>query len=194
MRVTENSTYGVVRDSVRRSKERMEGLQGQNATLKKLNTPSDDPIGAAKLMEIRTEKVNNNQFQTNAKMAETYLSNAEQALGELADVLVRAKEIAITQASGASSNEDTRRGVTEEVEQLYQQALSVGNRRIGDRFIFGGYKTDKPPIDQNGKYHGDNGQMMVEVARDVYLGVNIPGSEAFNTSPTRAELPIETVA
>jgi flagellar hook-associated protein 3 FlgL len=186
MRVTDNSTYGVVRDSITRSKERMENLQGQQATLKKLNTPSDDPIGAAKVLEIRTEKVNNDQYQMNSKMAETFLSNSDQAMSELADILVRAKEIAINQSSGASSNEDTRLGVSEEVTQLFQQAVSTANRRVGERFLFGGYKTQHPPVDADGRYVGDDGQMMVEVGKDVFISMNVPGIEAFNTNPKRA--------
>ena len=141
MRVTDNTTYGVVRDSIQRSRERMEGLQSQSATLKKLNTPSDDPIGAAKVLEIRTEKVNNDQYQMNSKMAETFMSNSDQALSELTEIITRAKEIAINQSSGASSNEDTRLGVAEEVTQLFQQAVATANRRIGERYLFGGFKT-----------------------------------------------------
>jgi len=186
MRVTDNSTYGVVRDSIQRSKERMETLQGQQATLKKLNTPSDDPIGAAKVLEVRTEKVNNEQYQLNAKMAESFLNNSDQALSEMSELIVRAKEIAINQASGASSNEDTRLGVSEEVTQLFQQAVSTANRRIGERFLFGGYKTQKPPIDADGRYIGDSGQMMVEVGKDVFISMNVPGIDAFNTNPRRA--------
>jgi flagellar hook-associated protein 3 FlgL len=186
MRVTDNSTYGVVRDSIQRSRERMENLQTQSATLKKLNTPSDDPIGAAKVLEIRTEKVNNDQYSMNSKMAETFLSNSDQALSELSEIVARAKEIAINQASGASSNEDTRLGVAEEVTQLYQQAVATANRRIGERFLFGGFKTQKAPVTAEGRYVGDNGQMMVEVAKDVFISMNIPGIEAFNTNPKRA--------
>src|SRR4029077_3372579 len=103
MRVTDNSNYETVRESIRRSKERMENLQTQSATLKKLNTPSDDPVGASKVLEVRTEKVNNDQYGMNAKMAETFLSNSDHAMGELADIVVRAKEIALGQSSGASS-------------------------------------------------------------------------------------------
>ena len=185
MRVTENTNYDTIRGSITKSRGRMETLQGQQATLKKLNTPSDDPIGAAKVLEIRTEKVNNDQFQVNAKMAETFLNNSDQALNELSDILMRAKEIAINQSSGASSNEDTRLGVAEEVTQLYQQAVSTANRRIGDRFLFGGYKTQKNPIDPDGRYQGDDGQMMVEVAKDVFISMNVTGFDAFNTNPKR---------
>ncbi|MCM2323165.1 MAG: flagellar hook-associated protein FlgL [Oligoflexia bacterium] len=186
MRVTQSTNYDTIRDSIHRSRNRMEGLQQQSATLKKLNTPSDDPVGASKVLEIRTDKVNNDQFQTNAKIAETYLNNSDHALGELADLVVRAKEIAIGQSSGASSNEDTRLGIAEEVTQLYQQAVATANRRIGERYLFGGYKTQQPPVDADGRYHGDDGQMMTEIAKGVFLAMNVHGAEAFNTNPKEA--------
>ncbi len=185
MRVTEGTNFNLIRDNIQRSRGRMEKLQGQTATLKKLNTPSDDPVGAAKVLEVRTEKVNNDQYQMNAKMAQTFLNNSDHALSELSEILVRAKEIALSQSSGASSNDDTRIGVAEEVTQLFKQAVAAGNRRIGDRFLFGGYKTTTPPIDPEGKYVGDDGQMMVEIGNDVFISVNVPGFEAFNTNPKR---------
>lgn len=182
MRVTQNSNFDTVRESISRSKQRMEKLQGQYATLKKLNTPSDDPVGAAKVLEVRTEKVNNDQFQSNAKLAEAFLNNSDHALGEIAELVARAKEIALSQSSGVSTNEDTRLGVAEEVTQLYQQAVAAANRRIGDRFLFGGYRTQRPPVDPEGRYQGDDGEMMSEISRGIFLSMNVPGVEAFNTN------------
>jgi flagellar hook-associated protein 3 FlgL len=187
MRVTENTNFGVVRDSISRSKGRMENLQVQSATLKKVNTPSDDPVGSAKILEVRTEKAINDQFTSNAKMVETFLSNTDHALGELSDIVARAKEIAVGQSSMASSNEDTRLGVVEEVTQLFQASVAAANRRIGDRYIFGGYKTHRPPIDHEGRYVGDDGQIMIEIGRDAFIAMNIAGLEAFNTNPKSSE-------
>ncbi len=188
MRVTENTNFNLVQRSIGLARGRMEKLQAQTATLKKLNTPSDNPISAAKIMELRTEKANNDQFNMNIKMAQSFLSNADSALSELSEVAVRAKEIALGQASGASSNDDTRIGVAEEVSQLFLQAVSAGNRKIGNRYIFGGYKTDHPPVNPLGEYKGDNGDMMVEVAKDVFVSINIPGNEVFNAMVT---IPVE---
>lgn len=161
----------------------MEIFQGQAATLKKLNTPSDDPIGAAKVLELRTDKMNNDQYQMNTRLVESFLNNTDHALAELSEIVGRAKDIALGQASGASSNEDTRLGVAEEVSQLYQQAVSTANRRIGERYLFGGYKIDKAPVDADGQYHGDTGQIMIEIGKDVFLSMNVPGVEVFNTNP-----------
>lgn len=183
MRVTENSNYDLVRNNINRSRERLEDLQRQSATLKKVNQPSDDPIGASKILELRTEKVNNDQYQMNAKLAEAFLNNTDHALADLSEIVLRAKEIAVNQSSAPSSSEDTRLGVSEEILQLYKQAVSIANRRIGERHLFGGFKTQKSPIDGEGKYQGDSGQMMVEIANNVFLSMNIPGIEAFNTHP-----------
>lgn len=191
MRVSDNTNFGLVRETINRTKGRMEKLQTQSATLKKVNTLSDDPVGSSKILEIRTDKVNNEQFLMNAKLAEAQLNNSESALSELADVVVRAKEIALQQASGASANDDTRLAVAEEITQMYQSSIGTANRRVGDRYLFGGYKTDQPPVDVNGKYVGDDGQMMVEVGRDVFIAMNIPGHEAFNTNPQVEERPAD---
>ena len=183
MRVTDNTNYGVVRDSISRSRGRMENLQMESATLKKLNRPSDDPVGAAKVLEVRTDKVNNEQFQVNAKLAQAYLGNTDHALEELSEIVMRAKEIAINQSSNASSTPESRLGVSEEVSQLFQRAVATGNRRIGDRYIFGGFKTTAAPVDAEGNYRGDDGEVMIEVGREVFIGANVPGHEVFNTHP-----------
>src|SRR6185437_15173995 len=111
MRVTENMNYDVLRTNIGRSRERMEKLQTEEATMKKLNTPSDNPVGASKVLEVRTDKMNNDQFIANAKNAESFLTNTEQALQEMTDLVVRAKEIAINQSSDASSSPESRLGV-----------------------------------------------------------------------------------
>jgi flagellar hook-associated protein 3 FlgL len=155
----------------------------QNSTLKKLNKPSDDPVGSGKILEMRTDKVNNDQFQSNAKFAQSFLENTDAALEDLSEVLMRAKEIAIGQSSSASSTPETRIGVAEEVNQLFQRSISTSNRRIGDRFIFGGFQSNSNPVDADGNYRGDEGEMMLEIGREVFIGMNIPGIQVFNTNP-----------
>ena len=183
MRITENSNFDSVRGSIDKTRERMERLQKQSATLKKLNSQSDDPVGAAKILEMRTEKANHGQFQSTSKLAAMYLENTDHALNDLSEIVLRAKEIALQQSSGASTGESSRMGVSEEVKQLYQQAVATGNRRIADRYLFGGYKTTQPPVSMDGEYLGDNGEMMVEMAKDVFLAINLPGYQVFNTAP-----------
>lgn len=187
MRITQNTNFDTVRNSIHRSKSRMDTFQNQASTMKQLTTPSDDPVGAAKVLEIRTEKVNAEQFASTIHQAKMLLENTDHAISEWVDIMMRAKEIAISQSSGASSTEASRLGIAEEVDQLFQRAVAVGNTRVSDRYLFGGYRTDRPPFDSEGAYQGDDGQTMVEIARDTFIAVNVPGNHLVNTQPPKPQ-------
>jgi flagellar hook-associated protein 3 FlgL len=191
MRVGENSTLNTVKDTLNRSRLRMNELQKQNSTMKRVNTPSDDPVGNVKLMSIRNESLDNSQFEKNANLAKTFLNYTDSSLEEVTNLLVRAKELALGQASSAANGPESRVMVAEEIRNIMQEVSAISNRRLGERFIFGGYRTNAPPFEGDGKYSGDNGLITVEVQKDVFVGMNIPGDEIFlgmkkNKLPNRA--------
>lgn len=179
MRVGENTTLNTVRDSLGRSRLRMNDLQKENATLKRVNSPSDDPVGNAKLMTIRNEGLDNQQFERNSNLAKTFLNYTDSSLEEMTNLLVRAKELALGQASSAANGPESRAMVAEEIKNILHETSAISNRRLGDRYIFAGYKTGTQPFDDDGTYKGDDGKIMVEVQKDVFVGMNIPGKEIF---------------
>jgi flagellar hook-associated protein 3 FlgL len=179
MRVSDNTSTGAVSESLRRTRGKMEKLQIQNSTQKRILTPSDDPVANAKIMDIRTQKAQNEQFETNAAIAKNRLASADAALGELYEVFVRAKEIAINQSSEPSASSDSRLGVAQEVSALYKQLVAIANRRLGEQYLFGGYKTLKAPYEPDGTYHGDTGEIPVEVQKDVFVAMNLAGPSVF---------------
>ncbi|MEW6056017.1 MAG: flagellar hook-associated protein FlgL [Bdellovibrionota bacterium] len=187
MRVSDNTSVGSVRDAVGRTRSRMERLQIQNATQKKLLAPSDDPAANAKIMDIRTQSTINSQFEANANIAKNRLAMTDTALTELNDLFVRAKEIAIGQSSDASASADSRLGVAQEVSALYQQLVSIANRRVGQHYLFGGFKTLTPAYTPDGQYLGDKGEIPVEIQKDVFIAMNLPGTEVFEVKRYKPE-------
>lgn len=179
MRVGENTTLNTVRDSLSRSRLRMNELQKQNATLKRVNKPSDDAVGNVKLMSIRNETLDNEQFEKNANLAKAFLNYTDSSLEEITNLLGRAKELAIGQASSAANGAESRMMVAEEVRNIINEVTAIANRRLGDRHIFSGYMTHSQPFDESKTYKGDDGNIMVEVQKDVFIGMNIPGREIF---------------
>ena len=181
MRVGENTTLNTVRDSLNRSRLKMNDLQKQNATLKRVNAPSDDPVGNTKLMTIRNETLDNEQFEKNANLAKTFLNYTDSSLEEVTNLLARAKELALGQASSAANGAESRAMVAQEIKNIQSEITAISNRRLGDRYIFSGYKTNMMPFDSEGQgqYKGDDGNIMVEVQKDVFIGMNIPGRELF---------------
>jgi flagellar hook-associated protein 3 FlgL len=179
MRVADKMAYEQVNSNIAKNRTQMSELQNQAATQKRVTKPSDDPLAAARVLATRVDLQGNKQFSKSLAYARSFLEYTDQSLAELTEALVRAKELAISQANDASGSESTRRVVAAEVSQLHGQLVQIGNRKLGDRFIFGGYKTQSTPFDITGNYQGDQGEMLIHVDKESFLPMNVPGSRIF---------------
>ena len=108
MRVADKMAFNQVNQNLVKNRSEMADLQNQAATQKRINKPSDDPLASARVLVARTEERGNSQFIKNINNAKSFLEFSDQSLGELSDILVRAKELAISQSNDASGNEETR--------------------------------------------------------------------------------------
>lgn len=177
-RVSEQSSQASVKYSVGKTKSKLEDLQIRGSNLKKIQRPSDDPIGNIELLAIRSETVDAKQYLKNSNYAKTLLDYTETAVSDLTDIVAKAKEIAIGQASDFY-NDDVRRSVAKEVGQLRTQAIAIANKRLGNRYIFSGYKTLTKPFDMEGNYYGDEGTIKLEVGKDFFVPINKTAVEVF---------------
>ena len=148
-RVSEKSNTLSLKHAMNRTKHKMEELQLKGTTLKRINKPSDDPIGNVQVLAYSSKKSDNDQFIKNADFALLHLQYIENAIVELTEITNRAKELAIGQASDFYDG-NIRSGVAKEIRELNRSALSIGNRRLGNRYIFAGHKTLTKPFDNNG--------------------------------------------
>jgi flagellar hook-associated protein 3 FlgL len=130
MRIADKMAFEQVNRSITKNRTEMAELQNQAATQKRVTKPSDDPIAAARVLGARLDLKGTEQYIKNLNYAKGFLDYSEQSLGDLSDVLVRAKELAISQANDASANEQTRRSVAAEIDQLHGHAIQIGNRKL----------------------------------------------------------------
>lgn len=177
-RVSENSSIHAINHSVGKSKSKVEDLQIRGSTMKRIAKPSDDPIGNVDLLQIRSQNIDAQQYLRNVSFAQTNLSFTENVLEEMTDILTKAKELAIGQASDIY-NPEVRQSVAKEIHQLRMQALSLANKRNGNRYIFAGQKLLTKPFDNEGKYLGDKNKIHIEINKDVFIPINVTGAELF---------------
>lgn len=177
-RVSEGSAGAAIKYSINKTKRKLEKLQLQGATLKSMSSPSDDPVSNVEAMQLTSIKKDNSQYMRNADFALMQLNVTEKSLENLTELLSKAKEIAIAQSSDIY-NPEVRKNVANEVVQLRNMALSIANKRIGQRYIFGGFKTLESPFDKNGNYRGDEGHITLEVSKDFFVQTNLNGAEVF---------------
>lgn len=179
MRIADKMQFEQVKTNIAKNRSQMSELQNQAATQKRVTKPSDDPLAASHALTSKSDLAGSKQYIKNLNYARSFIEVTDQSLGDLTNVLMRAKELALSQANDGSANQESRRAVATEMEQLSNAMLNIGNRKLGDRFIFGGFRTQHAPFTANGEYHGDGGEMNIHVDKESFVPMNIPGGRAF---------------
>jgi flagellar hook-associated protein 3 FlgL len=179
MRIADKMQFEQVKGNMGKNRSDLSNLQNQAAIQKRVTKPSDDPLAATRVLSNRADVQMNEQYTKNATLAKSFLEQADQSLGELSEVLIRAKELAIAQSNDASSNSTSRRVTATEIDQLFSQSVQIGNRKLGDRFLFAGYKTNAAPFNETGEYRGDDGEILIQVNKEAHVAMNVPGNRVF---------------
>ena len=163
--------------------KRLEDIQNQMSTGKKINKPSDDPVGISFSLRYRAALKENEQFTRNVDSAISWIDNTESLISETNDVLQRARELAVQGANGVMSDE-AMDSIAAEINQLYDHLVKLGNSKFNGKYIFNGQMTDIKPYDEtNAENDTPNaGEIEMAVGVGVSVPVNIPGSKLFGDS------------
>lgn len=178
MRVTDKIVHNQILSNIQKNRSELANLQNQAATGKKLATPSDDPTGATKVLTNRIEEKNLAQFEKNIFFAKSFLETTESTLAQLGEALIRAKELTL-QAASDTVGGPQREMIGSEISQIKSTVLEMSNRRLGERYLFGGFKTQTPPFNADGEYQGDDGDIKVQNQKGSYVTLNLTGNRVF---------------
>jgi flagellar hook-associated protein 3 FlgL len=181
MRVTSQSLSTQVIDSLQQAYQRMAQAQEVITSGRRINRFSDDPIGATRMVGLRTVEASLAQYESNIKNSQPFLDGADTSLGNVTEALQRAKEIALSMANDTNTAGD-RRSAAAEVRQIFQQVLSLSNTKVENQFIFAGYLNGTAAFAQNAggvSYQGDNGQIFVQTSATSSLPINLSGNQVF---------------
>ena len=152
MRITNNMLVNNMVCNLNQNLRALEKLQYQKATGKKFKVPSDDPIGVSKSLKFNTDLSKLEQYKRNVTDARSWMIDTEAALDVIGKVLKRAYELTVDASNGTKTTEDLKK-IEEEIAQLREELVQVGNTTHADRHIFSGYKTDEKLFDEDGNYN-----------------------------------------
>lgn len=115
-----------------------EKLQEQMGTGERLTRSSDDPVAAARLRTLARNERLAEIDQRGSDLASTDLKMADDALGSIATLVIRAQELA-TRAANETLSAEQRVSVGGEIESLRQAVLQIANgRNSAGQALFGG--------------------------------------------------------
>lgn len=129
--------------SINKNEELMNTYETQLSTGKKIQKPSDNPIVAVRALKFRTNVKEISQYKTNSEDAVSWLSVSEQSMDNSINLMKRARDLCVQGSSDIFSASD-RNSIVAELDQLKSQLLNEANVNYAGRYIFSGFKTDKP--------------------------------------------------
>ncbi len=184
MRITQNFSIESLLRQINLNRERISTLQRNLSTGKRINQISDDPEKIETALRYRNLLKYNSRFEENINNAAEFLTFTSNALDDSAEIVARIKELAIQGIDSTSSDEFN--AIAEQVDELIQQLVNIGNTRFKDRYIFGGNNVNSPPFTMapdlsavNVNPDGIDGKLKVELGQGKIDQYNITGQEAY---------------
>ncbi|WED43985.1 flagellar hook-associated protein FlgL [Legionella cardiaca] len=158
-------------------------LQQQLSSQKKVQSPSDDPIAAAKIDLMKQRIHSTERLQQNRDAALGALNFEESTLSNIINVLQRVREIQV-QAGNSSLSEADRKALGEEAQSLLGQLQGLANTQDSNGYyLFSGGKTATQAItrDVSGQfiYNGDETQRFQAISSGLNVAINDNGSDLF---------------
>lgn len=186
MRLSEQARVGNQVRFMNSASERMDKVQRQLSTNRRIERASDDPTGAALAMQHRKNIAFEAQMRRNLENGTAFLNVTESALGGATELLQRARELTVQGATGTlGASEKTN--IAAEMDQLIQQLAQVANTNFGGAYIFSGHQTQTPAYAVTGNppaaitWQGDNGQRIRQISAQDAVAVNVIGNDVFGT-------------
>ncbi len=145
-RVTHQTMYSSFITQMNTNLSAYMDLNYQSSTMKDINKPSDDPSGAAHVLNYRASIATTEQMMSNVDTAVGWLELSGSALQQVDTTLIAFKEAA-EQAATGTYNSENREEISSELNQLYEHLIALANSEFNGRFIFAGQNIDTPPYE-----------------------------------------------
>ena len=182
IRVTENIKFNMITNNISSVSSQYGDLMEKLSTQKKINRPSDDPIGTNDVLDFRTALMAIEQYQSNITDANISLSIAETNLSGLRNIVNEAIGIAITE-SGSGASTETRQASLSTLNAMIDEALSLLNAKNGDSYLFGGSATDVQPFSST--YASASVGKAVAASTNIYSG-NVTSSGTYTATENKS--------
>lgn len=181
MRITTSMMTGRVIFNMQRSIRRFTEMQTQMSSGRRINRPSDDPLGTLRDLNYRTELAKIEQLHKNVSQGSSWVGTYDFVLSDISDFINGAKELAQSMAND-DKDDSIRANTAQDIQSRLDQLIALANKEIGGSRIFAGFKTKIDPFLQSGNgvmYTGDTGEIQFEVDNDQLMTININGSDTF---------------
>ncbi len=154
----------------------------QLSTGSTINQPSDNPAGAAQILQLNASLARAQQYASNASDAQGWLSLGNSTMNQIISTLQQAKQV-VESVSGAnlSNQPGSLQALADQVSSIGTSLLNLANTTYGGQAIFAGTGNVSQAYDQNGNYLGGGAAPTRTVAPGVQVSVGVTGDQVFGS-------------
>ncbi|MCK4546805.1 MAG: flagellar hook-associated protein FlgL, partial [Candidatus Eisenbacteria sp.] len=143
MRIPSNRLQLTMMHALNDTLGRIERVQTQLATGKRIQKPSDDPTGTMRLLSFQRSLDRNRQYQDNVADGLRWATSTEMVMGGVNDILMQVKEIALR---GANELPESRFPMGTSVDSMLEELIDQISSQIDNRYLLSGFMSFTSPI------------------------------------------------
>jgi flagellar hook-associated protein 3 FlgL len=169
--------------SLQKSQAEVFRTQDQIASGRRVNTPADDPVAAARALDVEQAQAVNQQYIRNSDSAQSALGLAENATTAVTELLQDVRTLAINAGDAALSVRELKSMATE-LRGRYQELLGLANSTDGNgQYLFSGFQGFTQPFSETAPgtvaYFGDQGARLIQISASRQVPISEAGSDVF---------------
>ena len=195
MRITNASMVRSHLYDTQKNLTNMSKINQQISTGKVINTVSDDPHKAIKIMNMNSEIKYNEKYNYNIDETVGWMNNTDSSLETVGNLLGEIKETIIKVGNGTYSQNDMK-ALNADINEKIKQIADTLNSTHGGKYMFGGSNVDDVPItvienpdgtvklefskDKNGQTIPNTNDLKADISSGINLDYNVSVGEIFN--------------
>ena len=191
-RLSTEQMQGMSQKYVQMQQYRLNRIQEKLASGVNIQRASDDPLNSTRLQQLQEATEDDDQYVRNIGQMLSELNTVDSSISDVVSLAQRARELAV-QAGNDTLNQANLTAISQEVDQLINQAVQVGNTKLGQRFVFAGFAGQTQPFSRTGNNVTFNGtpstpvpgyNRPAELAAGVTVSQNVDGTALLGTVTT----------
>jgi len=153
MRITENLLSSRTLNDIQDVLRKYSDLNSQLTSGKKVRYPSDNAAVATRISNLDSRLREIERYKTNVETAQNYVNMYDTTLQEVSSIYLRIRELA-ERGKNITLSENDRVAISEELNKINTQLVSIANTEISGNYVFGGAKNNQKvvEIDSEGNF------------------------------------------
>jgi len=187
MRISTSMMHSSAVNAILQQQADLSKTQNELSSGKKIQTPADDPVAAARIMQLQQQQSASDQYGTNIGGVKTRLQLSEQAVADADSIIERVSQLAV-QANSSALGASDKQAIATELTELNKQLLNIANSKDANgEYLFSGYSSNALPFARGASgtvaYSGDQATRSVQVGPSQYMTDGDSGQSVFMSVP-----------